>query len=53
MGQTKTDRKVRSEDPTTYNTLFDARQAFVNKQIAVEWLDIGKHIAWHYGMTLD
>lgn len=44
---------MRSEDPTRYNTLFDTQQAFVNKQIAAEWLDTAKHVAWHYGMSLD
>lgn len=53
MKQSRPDGKVRSEEPTTYNTLFDARQAFVNKQIAAEWLDLEKHVAWDYGYTVD
>lgn len=53
MSQMPADGKVRSEDPTRYNTLFDAKQAFVNQQIAAEWLDIQKHVAWHGGYLLD
>lgn len=53
MARTRADRKVRSEEPTAYDTLFDTKQAFVNKQIAAEWLDIQKHAAWYGGYVLD
>ncbi len=35
------------------HTKTDARQAWLNKQIGSEWLDIEKHIAWHGGYRLD
>lgn len=49
----RTAQKVRSEDPTRYNTPWDARQALINKSIASEWLDLEKHVAWHGGYKLD
>jgi len=53
MGQRHADGEVRSEEPTAYDTSFDTGQAFVNKQIAAQWLDLQKHVAWHGGYRLD
>lgn len=48
-----TEQKVRSKDPTRYNTSYDVAQAGVNRQIKAEWLDVEKHVAWHGGYILD
>lgn len=53
MGQTRPNGRVRSVDPTEYNTNWDAAQALVNRKIAAEWLDVEKHVAWHGGYRLD
>lgn len=53
MTHRRREQKVRSEEPTTNNTQTDAFQAFINKQIGSDWLDLEKHVAWHGGYVLD
>lgn len=53
MARTPADSEVRSEDPTRHDISTDARQASINRQIGNDWLDLGKHVAWHGGYKLD
>lgn len=53
MRQPLTDEQLRKNLRRTSNTPTDATQTFLNRQIASEWLDIEKHIAWHGGYVLN
>lgn len=52
-GSPRPDAEVRSELRMSNQTRTDAQQAFVNAQIGREWLDLGKHVAWHGGYRLN
>lgn len=53
MSLTATDTQLRSEERRKGHTNRDAWQARINQQIAAEWLDMEKLVAWHGGYRLN
>lgn len=53
MPDTRPDEELRSEERRKGHTNLDVWQAHINKQIAAEWLDIEKLVAWHGGYRLN
>lgn len=48
-----TQERQSSKDAWAKQRQIDARQVFLNSQVAAQWLDLEKYIAWHDKLVLD
>lgn len=53
MGINVPKTNLRSEEGRVSHSNGDAKQAFINRSIGAQFLDLEKHVSWHGGFILD